>query len=123
MPLRLGCGLQHLGDGQGIGRDRQFSDKWLEGHEHHAIAPNAAAAGDFRRLWEGCTDDQRHLAAIVFRRYATVTSAERTLTATTLSLGDRTPDGTAEITVGGKSTDDPGWTEWERPPERPKDGE
>ena len=108
----------------GAGRDSRFSDKRLEGHEHHAIAPNAAAAGDFQRLWGSCTDDQRRLAAIVFRRYAAITSADWTFTATTLSLGVSTPDGTAEFTAGGKSTDDPGWTEWERPPpEGPKEGE
>ncbi len=104
-------------------RDCQFSDQRLEGHEHHAIAPNARTVAEFPGLWVRCTDDQRKLAAIIFRRFAAVTSPDWRFDTLTLSFEADTQAGRAAFSASGKSTTDPGWTAWERPPpEKPKDG-
>ena len=100
----------------GATRRHHFSDKRMQGHEHHAIIPNVRTAADMKALWQRADADQRSLAEIILRRYAAMTDADWTWTELTLSFGAGVPGGTAEFSATGRTTDGPGWTRWERPP-------
>ena len=124
------CRVLGRGDGgepvirAGKTRACQFSDARMQGHEHHAIAPNIRMVGEFGPLWAKCSDDQRKLAEIIFRRYAAITSAEWQFDTLTLSFTAPTGAGGALFQAAGKSTTVEGWTAWEGPPKPVvKDGE
>ncbi len=60
----------------GATRRHHFSDKRMQGHEHHAIIPNVRTADGMKTLWERADGGQRSLAEIILRRYAAMTAAD-----------------------------------------------